>query len=92
MFRLGAESPSEMSLWEGIAEKEDTNIVNMCIGCRHRNYVSNYISWNKGNLWRGRGGWSKILHVDGGRMQYNFTHLGKRVRRISSRRKRKGRG
>ena len=34
MFRLGAEYPSEMSLGGGIAEKEDTYIVNTPISER----------------------------------------------------------
>ena len=31
-------------------------------------------------MWRVSGGWSKILHVVGGIIQYSVTHLGKRVR------------
>ena len=42
------------------------------------------------NMWRVSGGWSKILHVVGGIMQYSVTHPGKRVRKRYY--MRKGRG
>ena len=38
-------------------------------------------------MWRVSGGWSNILHVVGGRMQYIVTHPVKRVRKIPPRRK-----